>query len=91
MLTILQYLARHILDQRTELEQFFLDALEEVKKEIYKQKEMKLNLPSISPTSPKAQKTADISNKKVEIKDLTWQDKEKVLRMVFEKMNNPQK
>lgn len=34
-------LAQHILDQRTHLEQFFMDALDDVKQEIKRGKEMK--------------------------------------------------
>jgi hypothetical protein len=74
-LLTLQKLARLILDQRTELEQFFLDSLEEVKLEMQRQKEGDQSAPV----------------KKVDIKDLSWAEKEKILRLLFYKMNHPNK
>ncbi|XP_064623880.1 basal body-orientation factor 1-like [Lineus longissimus] len=111
-------LARNILDQRTEMERFFLDSLEHVKMEIaanqtqyrkdaqlaYQQKMLtahvgKGNFPKIrtfnkSDTSTNsvfkdleaAERLLDLSGK-VDVADLTWEQKERVLRYLFAKMN----
>ncbi|KAH6580580.1 hypothetical protein BASA50_002772 [Batrachochytrium salamandrivorans] len=118
-------LAQHILEQRTELEQFFLEALEMTKKEMQKAKEKQLKevrveydkkmrtafkdkasippvrsfrfsqkstcvepLPTILANNGNQQTTNMDSNSKLDIKDLTWEDKERVLRILFAKMNN---
>ncbi|OAJ36251.1 hypothetical protein BDEG_20444 [Batrachochytrium dendrobatidis JEL423] len=116
-------LAQHILNQRTELEQFFLEALEMVKSEMKKAREKQLKEAQMeydkrmrtmfkdrAPIPPvqsfriqnknpldkflaetlidKEDKAKSISNKaKIDIKDLTWEDKERVLRILFAKMN----
>ncbi|KAK6099782.1 hypothetical protein MT418_001167 [Batrachochytrium dendrobatidis] len=116
-------LAQHILNQRTELEQFFLEALEMVKSEMKKAREKQLKEAQMeydkrmrtmfkdrAPIPPvqsfriqnknpldkflaetlidREDKAKSISNKaKIDIKDLTWEDKERVLRILFAKMN----
>ncbi|KAI8808503.1 hypothetical protein BJ742DRAFT_772166 [Cladochytrium replicatum] len=128
-------LAQHVLDQRTDLEKFFLDALDDVRKEIAKEREQgrrasvaeqneKLrtlmaangipvpaieavqlipeNINDANSTSElqlkmdKRQiagsddKKADATIKvpeKVEISELTLADKERILRLLFAKMN----
>ncbi|XP_052697858.1 basal body-orientation factor 1-like isoform X3 [Crassostrea angulata] len=60
-------LAKNILDQRTELERFFLESLEQVRNEINANQ-------------------YDISGK-VDISDLTWEQKERVIRYLFARMN----
>ncbi|KAL2916636.1 hypothetical protein HK105_203748 [Polyrhizophydium stewartii] len=118
-------LAQHILDQRTELEQFFLDSLEMVKSEIRKLREKAAKesqveynqrmrtvfkekgvVPPVQSFRPpparlrgEALAEALINGDgeikpiganpgaKLDIKDLSWEDKERVLRILFAKMN----
>ncbi|XP_077781775.1 basal body-orientation factor 1 isoform X1 [Podarcis muralis] len=112
-------LARNILDQRTEVEKFFLDALEQVKQEIitsrkcykqvaqdaYQRKMMaayagKDEYPKIRTFNNnehstnsvqmdllEAEKWTNIQKGKLDISDLTWEQKESVLRLLFAKMN----
>jgi hypothetical protein len=108
------------LDQRTELEEYFLDSLEYVKDELKKQKlrdikkyqenyknsmkavlKPKAVIPHLKPLKPILKdaagellyKNEDYSHdanqkeEKVDIKDLSWEDKEKILRILFAKMN----
>ncbi|XP_019650186.1 basal body-orientation factor 1 isoform X3 [Ailuropoda melanoleuca] len=111
-------LAKNILDERTEVERFFLDALHQVKQQIlfnrkhYKQvaqaafnskmreacagrteyprirtfdgKEHSTN--SVNQDLMEAEKWTNIQGN-VDIGDLTWEQKEKVLRLLFAKMN----
>ncbi|XP_016063680.1 PREDICTED: basal body-orientation factor 1 isoform X2 [Miniopterus natalensis] len=111
-------LAKNILDERTEVERFFLDALHEVKQQIafsrkhYKQvAQAAFNLKmreacagrteypkirtfdgrehstnSVNQDLMEANKWTDIQGN-VDIGDLTWEQKEKVLRLLFAKMN----
>lgn len=111
----LRRLAQTILDQRTDVEQFFLDAMEQVKQEIVnerkrmREQEMKAyhlalkkangmksvrfpRLPSPasggnSPSDPDQQKHF---SEKVDLRQLTWEDRERVLRLVFAKINGIQ-
>ncbi|KAM7156046.1 basal body-orientation factor 1 isoform 2-T2 [Molossus nigricans] len=111
-------LAKNILDERTEVERFFLDALHQVKQQIaisrkcYKQvaqaafnfkmreacagrtqyprirtfdgREHSTN--SVNQDLMEANKWTDTQGN-VDIGDLTWEQKEKVLRLLFAKMN----
>ncbi|XP_053457718.1 basal body-orientation factor 1 isoform X1 [Nycticebus coucang] len=111
-------LAKNILDERTEVERFFLDALHQVKQQIlfsrkhYKQiAQAAFNLKmraacsgkteypqirtfdgrehstnSVNQDLKEAEKWTDIQGN-VDIGDLTWEQKEKVLRLLFAKMN----
>ncbi|XP_023367255.1 basal body-orientation factor 1 [Otolemur garnettii] len=111
-------LAKNILDERTEVERFFLDALHQVKQQIlfsrkhYKQiAQAAFNLKmraacsgkteypqirtfdgrehstnSVNQDLKEAEKWTDIKGN-VDIGDLTWEQKEKVLRLLFAKMN----
>lgn len=115
-------LAKNILDQRTELERFFLESLEQVRIEIaanqaqYRQDAQKayqqkmLNAYSGKGDYPKirtfnksdmstnsvysdlqaAEKMYDFVGK-ADISDLTWEQKEKVLRYLFARMNGSAK
>ncbi|TPX62313.1 hypothetical protein PhCBS80983_g00426 [Powellomyces hirtus] len=120
-------LAQHILDQRTDLEKFFMDALDHVRAEIREERDrerrekvaeynrrMKAilaaknlppttpskgnppasvlmpggdpslpNLPSLPPTTT----TVTAPPTKIELSDLSWADKEKVMRLLFARMN----
>ncbi|XP_059210979.1 basal body-orientation factor 1 [Centropristis striata] len=112
-------LASTIVEQRTELEQFFHEALAQVKQEImtsrlqYKKEALqayrwrlreatagKLKFPPIRTFHKGPHSTNTVysdmeaaatwthqPNSKVEISDLTWEQKEQVLRLLFAKMN----
>ncbi|DAZ94473.1 TPA: hypothetical protein N0F65_003509, partial [Lagenidium giganteum] len=113
----LRRLSQTILDQRTEVEQFFLDALDHVKHEIdnerrrqkeqemerYHQELKKANAmatkgktrfpqlplpvaPAQQPQQSQSSKTKHFSEK-IDLKDLSWEDRERVLRLVFAKIN----
>uniref|UniRef100_A0A3Q3VLD9 Basal body-orientation factor 1 n=1 Tax=Mola mola TaxID=94237 RepID=A0A3Q3VLD9_MOLML len=116
-------LARTIVEQRTELEQFFHEALAQVKQEIaasrlrctkealqayrWKLREAtagKIKFPPIctfhkSPHSTNsvhshmaaAEKWTHQPGSKVEMSELTWEQKEHVLRLLFAKMNGQRK
>ncbi|CAD8142451.1 unnamed protein product [Paramecium pentaurelia] len=76
-------LAQMILDQRSDIEQFFLQAIDQVKNEINKKNKNQKNsrLPEIS------QKSQSLESNKVDINDLDLEEKEKLLRILFSKMN----
>jgi len=90
-----------ILDQRTDIEIFFLESLEIVKMEIKKRKVQdkdKTKLPiinnkikstqySLVTEDPYTSRMKKLEEEKVDIKDLSWEEKEKVLRFLFMKMN----
>ncbi|NXS56501.1 BBOF1 factor, partial [Brachypteracias leptosomus] len=114
-------LARNILNERTEVEKFFLDALEHVKQEIiastkhYKKKAQtayyrkmveacsgKEEFPQIKTFKSNINSTNSVDRdleeaekcyrekiqfEKVDISELTWEQKERVLRLLFAKMN----
>ncbi|KAJ3091673.1 hypothetical protein HK102_013861 [Quaeritorhiza haematococci] len=119
-------LAQHILDQRTDLEKFFMDSLDHVRQEIQKEREnmrkaaqadyhkklrailsIKNAVPSMIAPLPRPNATASgveklinepdspsifsgmatNPNKKVDISDISWADKERVLRLLFAKLN----
>ena len=105
-------LAQVILDQRSEVEQFFLEALEQIKEEIRKknaiEKKQKksVSMPGGSQIGPGGVPTSNQQSMdggregaqkalsdKVDLNDLEWEDRERVLRLLFSKMNagNPQK
>ena len=116
-------LAATVLEQRSEMEEFFLDSLSEVQDIVRKQKQLSAASNQHNLTKRKAEgvrkwnkggssaksgtfpkiKTNDLHrldergthqsniptdiNQKVFIKDLSWEDKELVLRLLFAKMN----
>ncbi|KAJ3299312.1 hypothetical protein HK104_009431, partial [Borealophlyctis nickersoniae] len=128
-------LAQHILDQRTDLERFFMDALEHVRSELQRDREASRKaaqaeynrrmravlatknvafpaIQSFRPVAPKninpATAAASIlaaveggdhaklnapapppppDQSKVDIRELSWVDKERVLRLLFARMN----
>lgn len=113
----LRKLAQTVLDQRSDVEQFFLDALAHVRREIEVERAKRrdreretfqanmrraigLPPPSTSSSSslttrfPKlaSSGTAPPNNKndKVDLAQLSWEDKERVLRLVFAKINGAQ-
>lgn len=106
-------LSQVVIDQRSEVEQFFLEALEQIKEEIRKkntlekkQKRQVTNPASMSQMGASNQRSNDgmgnnmsssangISqdpakafSDKVDLNDLEWEDRERVLRLLFSKMN----
>jgi len=88
-------LAQVVLDQRSEVEQFFLEALEQIKEEIRKkvnqEKKLKKSTPeggAGSDDKPDGeQDDAKPFSDKVDLNDLEWEDRERVLRLLFSKMN----
>ncbi|KAL4157848.1 hypothetical protein PRNP1_003630 [Phytophthora ramorum] len=114
----LRRLAQTILNQRTGVEQFFLDSLEHVKHEIECERKEKrerevehyhrevnhaqgikpsLRFPKLtSPTGPAARQApvppglAQHFTEKVDLRQLSWEDRERVLRLVFAKINHSQ-
>lgn len=106
-------LAQTVLDQRTDVEQFFLESLDIVKKELVRQRkeaharqveqyraEMKdtafrrnPRFPAIKRASIAVNSTSKLPktpSAKVDIRDLSWEDRERVLRLLFAKINSVQ-
>lgn len=93
-------LCQMILDQRSDVEQFFLEALEQVKEEVKKRKEQNkdTSLPDIhrSHSRPSNFQRSENSfeasninqNSRIKLSDLDWEDRERVLRLLFSKMNS---
>ncbi|KAJ1505286.1 hypothetical protein HMI54_006108 [Coelomomyces lativittatus] len=103
-------LALHILDQRTQVEKFFMDALDYVREEIRKDSREKVKqkknaytkhkntciLPSTEHVVPKQAFDESLTIQQikeqshlhlVEISNLSWSEKENVLRVLFARMN----
>ena len=80
----LKYLTKEIIEARNETEIFFLDALNEAKKDLYKLKKEKDKRGSFFPTLKNYYETP---NHKVDIRELTPEMREKILRNLFEKIN----
>jgi len=86
----LRSLSQMILDQRSEVEMFFIESLEEVKMDIYKRKkDMEKKNKSFPSLSKKYQENTSDYNPsyKIDIRELTPEDREIVLRNLFEKIN----
>ena len=93
-------LCQMILDQRSDVEQFFLEAIEQVKEEVKKRKEQNkdTSLPDIhrSHSRPSNFQRSENSfeasninqNSRIKLSDLDWEDRERVLRLLFSKMNS---
>lgn len=82
----LRALSQMIIDQRSEVEQFFIESLEEVKIEMFKRKKEEERKKNMFPSLRKKYQER-IHSEKVDIKDLTPEEKEKVLRSLFSKIN----
>eukprot|EP00759_Apiculatamorpha_spiralis_P003987 PhF_6_TR12263/c0_g1_i1/m.19432 len=77
-------LARTVVQQRSELESFFYEALDYVK-----DKRRDGHLPALpSPTTAEQLPPAEADPNRVDISQLTWDDKERVLRILFAKINS---
>lgn len=86
--TQLRSLSQMILDQRSEIEQFFIESLEEAKVESYKRKKEAERKGNYFPNlSKKYEEKVSTGAKNLDIKDLSPEDKEKVLRLLFSKIN----
>lgn len=79
----LRQLSQMILDQRSEVEQFFLEALDQIKEEIRKKMLMEQKGTKLPVLRGKQKVYAD----RVDLSDLNWEDRERVLRILFAKMN----
>ncbi|KDO27043.1 hypothetical protein SPRG_07754 [Saprolegnia parasitica CBS 223.65] len=108
-LRTMKRLAQTILDQRTDVEQFFLDSLDIVKEqlvderrkaiEVEKRQDAKLTAAERGLKFPRLKHAppATTSNnasfgckEKVDLRALTWEERERVLRLLFGKINSMQ-
>ncbi|EQC42073.1 hypothetical protein SDRG_00915 [Saprolegnia diclina VS20] len=108
-LRTMKRLAQTILDQRTDVEQFFLDSLDIVKEqlvderrkaiEVEKRQDAKLTAAERGLKFPRLKHVhpATTSNnasfgckEKVDLRALTWEERERVLRLLFGKINSMQ-
>ena len=80
----LKFLTREIIQARNETEIFFLDALNEAKKDLYKLKKENNKRGFFFPTLKNFYET---SHQKIDIRELTPQMREQILRNLFEKIN----
>ena len=80
----LKFLTKEIIEARNETEIFFLEALNDVKKDLYKIKKERDKRGSFFPTLKKNYESNLI---KVDIRALTPEMRERVLRNIFEKIN----
>ena len=80
----LKAITRKIIEQRNETEIFFLDALDDVKKELYFQKKEDAKRGHFFPT---LKKNYEGNNMRVDIRAFSPEMREKILRNLFEKIN----
>ena len=80
----LKSVTRKIIEQRNETEIFFLDALDSVKKELYYKKKEDSKRGHFFPT---LKRNYEGNNLRVDIRALTPEMREKILRNLFEKIN----
>ena len=84
-----------ILDQRSDLEEFFLDALDKVRNDIYSRRNAD-ELPSLSKSLKSFENEEKLEKKdqnlrQIRIKDMDLQDRDRILRIIFSKMNSGSK
>ncbi len=87
----LKAVAQIILDQRSDTEQFFLEAIDFVKEEARKRSvqnsaKHKSRFPDLI-TKEKPDQKSKLNPEKLDFNSLSWEDKEKILRILFSKMN----
>ena len=82
----LKFLTKEIIEARNETEVFFLDALNDAKMELYKQKKEKIKRDCFFPKLKKCYENYG-ENIKVDIRELTPELRERILRNLFEKIN----
>ncbi|KAL1514805.1 hypothetical protein AB1Y20_003891 [Prymnesium parvum] len=88
-------LATVILQKRNEVETFLLDSIETVKAEIHRRRaeedrvsmRSKGRLPALV-AAGRPSNLPTSADEHVDIRDLTWEDRERVLRLLFAKINN---
>lgn len=80
----LKLLTSEIIQARNETEIFFMDALNEAKKDLYKMQKEKNKRGYLFPT---LKSYYNVNEPKVDIRDLTPDMREKILRNLFEKIN----
>mmetsp|Transcript_31753 Transcript_31753/g.28123 ORF Transcript_31753/g.28123 Transcript_31753/m.28123 type:complete len:300 (+) Transcript_31753:111-1010(+) len=97
-LRMLKSLANVVIEQRSDIEQFFLEALEQIKDEIRKkvsEEKSRFRIPgtgmggtmgSLNHTTGSQDPTKSYADK-VDLNDLDWEDRERVLRLLFSKIN----
>ena len=82
-----------MISQRSEVEQFFLEALEQIKEEIRKKiaverKAKKSEFGGVMKPMNMDDPSKKVNySEKVDLNDLDWEDRERVLRLLFSKMN----
>jgi len=90
-------LAAIILQKRNDVETFLLESLEHVKTEIGRrraeeERTARLSkgklLPALAVAEPRPSNLPQSAEERVDIRDLTWEDRERVLRLLFAKINN---
>ena len=82
----LKLLTKEIIEARNETEIFFLDVLNDAKMELYKQKKEKMKRDSFFPKLKQFYEEGN-ENVKVDIRELSPELREKILRNLFEKIN----
>jgi len=75
-----------ILDQRSDIELFFLEALDQVREEI-RLKRQDDKSAQLFPDINNSKDTNKLPNDKVDLAELDWEDRERVLRLLFSKIN----
>ena len=87
-------LVQMILDQRSDLEEFFLEAWDQVSKEVAERRKEQnpINLPDISKSSKsilpaESEKNMQSKEKRIRIKELDLPDRDKIMRIIFSKIN----
>eukprot|EP00026_Physarum_polycephalum_P005141 Phypoly_transcript_05170.p1 GENE.Phypoly_transcript_05170~~Phypoly_transcript_05170.p1 ORF type:complete len:487 (+),score=116.94 Phypoly_transcript_05170:90-1550(+) len=85
----IRLLAHEIIDQRSDLEQYFHDSLEYVKNEKARQLQKQTTKLSPKTTTTTTQFKID-ATQQIRLEDLTWEEKERVLRILFSKINSAQ-
>lgn len=88
-------LAAVILQKRNEVETFLLEAIEHVKVEVGRRRaeeersgrSLAKRLPALG-APPRPSSLPHAAEERVDIRELTWEDRERVLRLLFAKINN---
>lgn len=88
----LKAVAQMILDQRSDVEEYFLEAVDIVKEELKKKSSQDLLKQPSRYTETLSKGKADsrgrFSSDKLDYNNLPWEEKEKILRILFAKMNS---
>lgn len=98
-LTNVKRLAALVLQKRNEVETFLLESIEQVKVEIGRRRAEEertmsrsgggqTRFPSLTGGVQRASNLPQTVDERVDIRDLTWEDRERVLRLLFAKINS---